>query len=220
MKKNIAIVAGGDSSEYIISLKSAEGVYSFIDRSQYNTYIVSMVGSLWQVEFSDTEKILIDKNDFSFTHEGVKTTFDFAYIMIHGTPGENGLLQGYFELIGLPYSSSNVLSSAMTFNKFCCNNYLKGFGVKVSESLLLRKGQAIDNETVERVIGYPCFVKPNEGGSSFGISKVKTDADLQPAILKSFAEANEVLIESFMNGMELTCGLYKTKNNTVVFPLY
>jgi len=143
MKKNIAIVAGGDSSEVVVSLKSAAGLYSFMDKERYNVFIVTIVGKVWQLEWSDTEKIVIDKNDFSFTREGVRTTFDFAYITIHGTPGENGILQGYFELSGIPYSCCGVLAAAITFNKFACNTYLKSFGIKVAESMVLRAGQII-----------------------------------------------------------------------------
>ena len=219
MKKNIAIVAGGDSSEVVVSLKSAAGLYSFMDKERYNLFIVTIVGQTWQVECSDTEKISIDKNDFSFTRNGTKTTFDFAYITIHGTPGENGILQGYFELIGLAYSCCGVLAAAVTFNKFTCNQYLKGFGVKVSESLVLREGQTVSNEEVAQKIGFPCFVKPNVGGSSFGVTKVKTIDQLQPAIVKAFAEGNEVMIEAFMAGTEITCGIYKTKNKSQVLPV-
>jgi len=219
MKKNIAIVAGGDSSEVVVSLKSAAGLYSFIDKERYNLFIVSIVGKKWQVEWSETEKIEIDKNDFSFVRNGEKTNFDFAYITIHGTPGENGILQGYFELIGLPYSCCGVLAAALTFNKFACNTYLKSFGVRVSESLLLRAGQSVSNEEVIQKIGLPCFVKPNVGGSSFGVSKVKTAEQIQPAIDKAFAEGEEVMIEAFMSGTEITCGIYKTKKKSVVFPI-
>ncbi|MFM2291450.1 MAG: hypothetical protein RIS29_1263 [Bacteroidota bacterium] len=219
MKKNIAIVAGGDSSEVVVSLKSAAGLYSFMDKERYNVYIVTIVGKTWQVEWSETEKIAIDKNDFSFVRDGVKTTFDFAYITIHGTPGENGILQGYFELIGLPYSCCGVLAAAVTFNKFTCNQYLKGFGVKVSESMLLRVGQTASDEEVAKNIGLPCFVKPNVGGSSFGVTKVKTIDQLQPAIERAFAEGNEVMIEAFMSGTEITCGIYKTKTKTQVLPI-
>jgi len=219
MKKNIAIIAGGDSSEVVVSLKSAAGLYSFMDKERYNLYIVTIVGKTWQVEWSDTEKIAIDKNDFSFMREGEKTNFDFAYITIHGTPGENGILQGYFELIGLPYSCCGVLAAAITFNKFTCNQYLKGFGVKVSESLVLRAGQTVSNEEVAQKIGFPCFVKPNVGGSSFGVTKVKSVDQVQPAITIAFAEGNEVMIEAFMGGTEITCGVYKTKNKTQVLPV-
>lgn len=219
LKKNIAIVAGGDSSELVVSLKSAAGIKSFIDSNRYNVFIITIVGQTWQVELSDNTKSPIDKNDFSFTINNEKTKFDFAYITIHGTPGENGILQGYFDLIGLPYSCCGVLAAAITFNKFTCNQYLKGFGVKVSESIVLRKGQTIDNETVEEKIGFPCFIKPNVGGSSFGVTKVKTTEQIQPAIEKAFAEGNEVMIEAFMEGTEITCGIYKTKNKSQVLPI-
>ena len=219
MKKNIAIVAGGDSSEVVVSLKSAAGLYSFMDKERYNLFIVTIVGQTWQVEWSDTEKIAIDKNDFSFTPNGVKTNFDFAYITIHGTPGENGILQGYFDLIGLPYSCCGVLAAAITFNKFTCNQYLKGFGVKVSESLVLRAGQTVSDEEVAQKIGFPCFVKPNVGGSSFGVTKVKSIELVQPAIAHAFAEGEEVMIEAFMAGTEITCGVYKTKNKSHVLPI-
>lgn len=219
MKKNIAIVAGGDSSEVVVSLKSAAGLYSFMDKERYNLFIVTIVGQTWQLEWSDNEKITIDKNDFSFTRNGKKTNFDFAYITIHGTPGENGILQGYFELIGLPYSCCGVLAAALTFNKFTCNQYLKSFGVKVAESIVLRSGQTISEKEVAEKIGFPCFVKPNVGGSSFGVTKVKSIDQIQPAIAKAFAEGDEVMIEAFMAGTEITCGVYKTKHKSQVLPV-
>ena len=219
MKKNIAIVAGGDSSEVVVSLKSASGLNSFIDKERYNVFIVTIVGKIWQVELSEKEKIVLDKNDFSFSKNRVKTVFDFAYITIHGTPGENGILQGYFDLIGIPYSCCGVLAAALTFNKFTCNTYLKGFGVKVAESLVLRSGQSILNEDIQDKIGIPCFVKPNVGGSSFGVTKVKSMDQVQPAIAKAFAEGEEVMIEAFLSGTEITCGIYKTKLKTQVLPV-
>jgi D-alanine-D-alanine ligase len=219
MKKNIAIVAGGDSSEVVVSLKSAAGIYSFMDKDRYNLYIVTIVGQLWQVEISETEKLAIDRNDFSFVQNGSKVCFDFAYITIHGTPGENGILQGYFDLIGMPYSCCGVLAAAVTFNKFTCNQYLKGFGVKVSESMVLRKGQTVTSQEVADKLGFPCFVKPNVGGSSFGVTKVKTLAEVQPAIEKAFAEGEEVMIEAFLAGTEITCGIYKTKQKSLVLPI-
>ena len=218
-KRTIAIVAGGDSSELPVSLRSAQGIYSFIDKERYNLYIVEMQGNRWEVVLPSGEKTPIDRNDFSFTENGEKKNFDFAYITIHGTPGENGLLQGYFDLIGIPYSSCNVLVSAMTFNKFTCNQYLKGFGIRVSESMILRKGFEILDEEVINKVGLPCFIKPNAGGSSFGVTKVKTKEQIQPAIEKAFGESDEVMIEAFMQGTEITCGCYKTKDKEVVFPI-
>lgn len=219
MKRTIAIVAGGDSSELPVSLRSAQGIYSFMDKERYNLYIVEMEGRRWEVVLPDGSKTPIDRNDFSFVEGGEKKNFDFAYITIHGTPGENGILQGYFDLIGIPYSTCGVLTSAMTFNKFTCNQYLKGFGIRVSESLILRKGFEITDKEVTGKIGLPCFIKPNAGGSSFGVTKVKTQEDIQPAIEKAFKESDEVIIEAFMKGTEVTCGCYKTKDKEVVFPI-
>lgn len=219
MKRTIAIVAGGDSSELPVSLRSAQGIYSFMDKEKYNLYIVEMQGLRWEVQLPDGNKAPIDRNDFSFLLNGEKINFDFAYITIHGTPGEDGKLQGYFDLLQIPYSSCNVLVSALTFNKFSCNQYLKGFGVKVSESVMLREGQSITDDAVVEKIGLPCFIKPNLGGSSFGVTKVKAKEQIQPAIKKAFDEAKEVIIEAFMQGTEITCGCYKTKNKEQVFPI-
>ena len=219
MKRTIAIVAGGDTSELPVSLRSAQGIYSFMDKEKYNLYIVEMQGLRWEVQLPDGNKAPIDRNDFSFLLNGEKIKFDFAYITIHGTPGEDGKLQGYFDLLQIPYSSCNVLVSALTFNKFACNQYLKGFGVKVSESVMLREGQSITDDAVVEKIGLPCFIKPNLGGSSFGVTKVKTKEQIQPAIKKAFDEAKEVIIEAFMQGTEITCGCYKTKNKEQVFPI-
>ena len=219
MKKNIAIVAGGNSSEVVVSLKSANGLYSFMDKNRYNLYIVTLVGKEWNVIVDEKTKVTIDKNDFSFTLNTKKTTFDFAYITIHGTPGENGILQGYFDLIGLPYSCCGVLAAAITFNKYTCNQYLKGFGINVAKSILLRKNETISNQNVISTIGFPCFIKSNVGGSSFGVTKVKEEKEIQPAIKKAFDEGEEVIIESFLKGTEVTCGMYKTKEKTTVFPI-
>lgn len=219
MKRNIAIVAGGDTSEYEVSLRSAKGIYSFIDKERYNLYIVRVHKSEWKVVMDDKDVADVDKNDFSFTKDGIKTKFDFAYITIHGTPGEDGRLQGYLDMMGIPYSNCGVLASSMTYDKFVCNHYLEAFGVRIAESLCLRKGQKISDEDVVGKIGLPCFIKPNLGGSSFGVTKVKTEEEIQPAIEKAFSEADEVIIEAFMKGTELTCGCYKTKEKSVVFPV-
>lgn len=218
-KKVIAIVAGGDSSECEVSLRSAAGLNSFIDSDKYIKYIVTIVGKTWQVELPDGRQLPIDKNDFSFLLDNKKITFDFAYITIHGTPGENGILQGYFRLIGLPFSCCDVLQAALTFDKYACNNYLKSFGFKVAESIVLRPGETIDNTTVANKMGFPCFIKPSVGGSSFGVTKVKTIDQIQPAIAKAFAEGDEVMIEAFLSGTEVTSGMYKTKTKSVIFPI-
>ncbi|MDR1544065.1 MAG: D-alanine--D-alanine ligase [Prevotellaceae bacterium] len=218
MKKIIAIVAGGDSSECGVSLKSAKGLMGFIP-SDYEKYIVTVIGKNWNVQMTENEQITIDKNDFSFVKNGKKIIFDFAYITIHGTPGENGVLQGYFDLIGLPYSCCGVLAAALTFDKFACNNFLKNFDINVSPSMLFKNNQNIDNEQIIEKLGLPIFVKPSNGGSSFGITKVKDKNQLQEAINKAFAEDCKVIIESFISGTEVTCGMYKTKEKNVIFPV-
>ena len=230
MKRNIAIIAGGDSSESEVSRRSAAGIESFLaDQKQYTTTIVLLRGNDWKALIKSQEPgtknqdewAEIDKNDFSYTYNGVKHTFDFAYITIHGTPGENGVLQGYLDMIGLPYSCCGVLAAAMTFNKYTCNHYLKGFGVKVAESVLLRrnKEQGTRSQDIVAQVGLPCFIKTNVGGSSFGVTKVKTLEEVKPAIEKAFAEGDEVICEAFMKGIEITCGAYKTKDKAVAFPI-
>ena len=219
MKRTIAIVCGGDTSEIIVSLRSAQGIYSFIDKEKYSLYIVEMEGLRWEVRLPDESKVPVDRNDFSFLMDGKKTTFDFAYITIHGTPGEDGRLQGYFDMMHIPYSCCGVLAAALTYDKFACNQYLKGYGVRIAEALLLRQGQCVSDEDVVEKIGLPCFIKPSLGGSSFGVTKVKTKEQIQPAITKAFDEAREVLVEAFMDGTEITCGCYKTKDKSVVFPI-
>lgn len=218
IKRNIAIVCGGDSSEHDVSMRSADGLYSFFDKERYNVYIVDIKGQDWHVEFNDRENIQIDKNDFSFILDGRMVEFDYAYITIHGTPGENGLMQGYFDLLHLPYSTSGVLVEAMTFDKYVLNNYLRGFGVRVADSILLRRGDEYDEDAIEKRLGMPCFVKPAADGSSFGVSKVKNSDQLAPALRVAFMESDEVMIERYMKGTEISIGCYKTKKKSVVFP--
>ena len=221
LKRTIAIVCGGDSSEHDVSLRSAQGIYSFFDKDRYQVYIVDIKGLDWHVELPDGTTTKIDRNDFSFQEDGKKKTFDYAYITIHGTPGENGLLQGYFDLIGMPYSTSSVLVEALTFDKFVLNQYLRGYGVSVAESLLIRKGyeELVSDDEIEECIGMPCFVKPAADGSSFGVSKVKNKDQLAPAIRKAMMESPEVMVESFLDGTEITQGIYKTSEKTVLFPI-
>jgi len=220
-KKNIAIVCGGDSSEYEVSIRSAEGLYNAFDHERYNIHIVVIRGTDWYVKLTDGNKVQIDRNDFSFTLNGNKVGFDYAYITIHGTPGENGILQGYFDLIGLPYSTSSVLVESLTFNKYMLNNYLRSFGVRVADSILLLKDvdRSITEDDIEHQLGMPCFVKPTDDGSSFGVTKVKNKSQLAPAIENAFKQFNQVMIEHFLDGTEVTVGCYKTKNKSVVFPV-
>jgi D-alanine-D-alanine ligase len=221
LKRNIAIVCGGDSSEHDVSLRSAKGLYSFFDKDKYNVYLVDVKGVDLQVELPGGVTTPIDRNDFSFVEDGKAKLFDYAYITIHGTPGENGLLQGYFDLIRLPYSTSGVLVEAMTFDKFVLNQYLRSYGVSVADSLLIRKGyeQLVSDDEIEERIGMPCFVKPASDGSSFGVSKVKNKDQLAPAIRKAMMESPEVMVEQYLEGTEITQGVYKTKNKAVLLPI-
>lgn len=220
LKRTIAIVCGGDSSEHDVSMRSAQGLYSFFDKERYDVYIVEMKGYDWRVELADGTWAPIDRNDFSFMGNGKFVQFDYAYITIHGTPGENGILQGYFELIHLPYSTSGVLVEAMTFDKFVLNQYLRGYGVSVADSLLIRKGYEtlVSDDEIEEKIGMPCFVKPAADGSSFGVSKVKNKDQLAPAIRKAIMESDDVMVEKFIEGTEISIGCYKTREKSVVFP--
>lgn len=218
LKRNIAIVCGGDSSEHDVSMRSAQGIYSFFDKERYNVYIVDVKGQDWHVQLANDTIAQIDKNDFTFVCDGKVVEFDYAYITIHGTPGENVLMQGYFDLLHVPYSTSGVLVEAMTFDKYVLNNYLRGFGVNVADSILVRRGEEIDENEVARRLGMPCFVKPAADGSSFGVSKVKEPDQLAAALRVAFMESNEVMIERYMQGTEISIGCYKTKEKSVVFP--
>ncbi len=220
IKRTIAIVCGGDSSEHEVSLRSAQGLYSFFDKERYNVYIVVVRGLDWHVNLQDGTTAPIDRNDFSFMENGKLVQFDYAYITIHGTPGENGILQGYFELVHVPYSTSGVLVEALTFNKFVLNQYLRGYGVLVADSLLIRKGYEalVSDDEIEERIGMPCFVKPAADGSSFGISKVKNKDQLAPAIRKAVLECEDVMVERAIEGTEISIGCYKTREKSVVFP--
>ena len=201
MKRKIAIIAGGDSSEHDVSLRSAASIKSWLDPERYDAEIVELQGA----DLKTLNRI---------------TEFDYAYITIHGTPGENGLLQGFLDIMHIPYSCCGVLAAAMTFNKYTCNHYLKQFGITISTSILLRKGCV--RPTAEEIImevGLPCFIKSNVGGSSFGCTKVKSLEDVEPAIAAAFKEGDEVICEAFMQGTEITCGVYKTSQRRVALPI-
>lgn len=206
LKRTIAIVCGGDSSEHDVSMRSAQGLYSFFDKDKYDVYIVDVKGIDWHVDFQNGDVAKIDKNDFSFLKDGKLVMFDYAYITIHGQPGENGPMQGYFDLIHLPYSTCSLLIEAMTFDKYVLNNYLRGFGIKVADSILLRREDTVDEQAIEAQLGMPCFVKPANDGSSFGVSKVKNADQLAPALRVAFMESNEVMVESYLEGREVLTG--------------
>ena len=220
-KRTIAIVCGGDSSEYEVSLRSAQGLNNFFDHNRYNIFIVVVKGLYWHVNLPDGNTIAIDKNDFSFTDNGKKVKFDYAYITIHGTPGENGIIQGYFDLLRVPYSTCSVLVEALTFDKFALVNYLRAFNVNVADSVLLRRGeeQLYSPADIQQLVGMPCFVKPVADGSSFGVTKVKSADQLAAALEKAFLQCDSVMAERYLDGTEVTVGCYKTRDKCVVFPV-
>lgn len=217
--KNIAIVCGGDSSEAEVSLKSGANLKSMMSSDKYASFIVFMKATYWAVRIDGREDIAIDKSDFSFVLDGSKVTFDCAYITIHGTPGENGILQSYFELIQMPYTSCNVFVSSLTFNKFACKSFLKEFDIPSADAMMVRKGDVINPDAILLRLGSPCFVKPNNAGSSFGVSKVKSAKEIIPALEKAFEEDDEVIIEQFLSGTEVTNGVYKVNGKTTVLPI-
>ena len=219
MKKNIAVVYGGDSSEFVVSVKSSKNVFESIDPTIYNVWKVQMKGLDWDVFEGDEVISSIDKSDFSFIKNGEKIQFDFAYITIHGTPGEDGKLQGYFDLVKIPYSTCGVYSSALTFNKYFCSNYLRNFNVPMAKSVRLFKGDTINPDKLVEELGLPVFVKPNAGGSSFGVTKVKEKAQLQEALELAMKESSDILVEEFIEGKEFTCGLVKLSDQKILFPV-
>jgi D-alanine-D-alanine ligase len=216
--KTIAIAAGGDSSEFEISVKSAEGVKNALS-TKYELYIIMIRGTNWYWEDAKGRYHNIDKNDFTLKVDDTRIKFDAVFIAIHGTPGENGLLQGYFDMMKIPYTSCNAFCSTLTFNKQATKLYLKEYGIEMADAILIRKDEEVDAGAVIHRTGLPCFVKPNDSGSSFGVSKVKSREDLLPAIEMAFRESKEVLIEAFMNGREVACGVVKSKNRKMVLPV-
>jgi D-alanine-D-alanine ligase len=218
MKRNIAVIAGGNSSEREVSLRSANTVLEHLDKELYNPYLVEIKGNSMTVITNGTNTP-VDLNDFSFSKDGEKVKFEYAYIIIHGTPGENGILEGYLKMLDIPHSTCGVLASALTFNKFMLNQFLKIFGIRIADSIMLRKGDTITAADVVEKIGLPCFIKPSDGGSSFGTTKVKEPEQIEEAIAAAFNESDEIMIEQFMQGTEVTNGYYKTKQREVMLPV-
>jgi len=219
MKKNIAVVYGGDSSEFGVSVKSSKNVFESIDATIYNVWKVQMKGLNWEVFQDDQVIASVDKNDFSFVRNSEKIIFDFAYITIHGTPGEDGKLQGYFDMVKIPYSTCGVYSSALTFNKYFCSNYLRNFNVPMAKSIRLFKRDQVEARQLIEKLGLPLFVKPNAGGSSFGVTKVKEKEQLLEALQTALNESSDILIEEFIEGPEFTCGLVKLSDQELIFPV-
>ncbi len=219
MKTNIAILAGGDSGEYDISIKSANMIQQNLDSHFFQSKVIHIKGKNWTYETSDGLHINIDKNDFTLTIDDKKECFDFVYIAIHGTPGENGILQGYFELLKIPYIGSDVLTSALTFNKNYCNRVVRSYGVRTAESVHLFKNETYKADVILKITGLPCFVKPCNSGSSVGMSKVNQIEELEPAIKLAFQHDDQILIEEFIKGREITCGVMRQRNNLMVLPI-
>lgn len=220
MKKiHIAVIAGGDSSEYVVSVKSAANVFGAIDRDKFIPWLVSMRNGAWSVLENEEPVATVDRGDFSFRINGEKINPEYAYIMIHGTPGEDGILQGYFETMGIPYSTCGVQSSALTFNKNFCNNYLRSFGIRMAKSRRLVAGEPYETSDLVAGLGLPLFVKPSAGGSSFGVTKVKKEEELAAAIAKALDESPEALVEQFIDGQEFTCGVVDTGKRKLVLPV-
>ncbi len=216
--KNVAVVCGGYSKEEVVSIKSANQIVQVIDATKFKVFTVVISKTGWFVKTHNGD-LPIDKNDFSFILNDVKIKIDVVFMAIHGTPGEDGKLQSYFEMLNVPVTTSNSFVSALTFNKYATKAYLKDFGVLSAKSVLLRKADDFSETEILESLGLPVFVKPNSGGSSFGITKVKEVKQLMAAINKAFLEDNEVIIEQFIDGQEFTCGVFVSKNENMVLPI-
>ena len=217
--KNIAIIMGGCSSEYEISLKSGAVVYEMLDNSKFKGYSVHIFKDKWVYVDEDNTEFPIDKNDFSVTVKGTKITFDCVFNAIHGSPGEDGFMQAYFKLINLPQTSCSMYQASLTFNKRDCLSTLKPYGILTADSYYLNLGDAINETEIIEKVGLPCFVKANKAGSSFGITKVHKKEDLKEAIAIAFKEDDEIIIESFLDGTEVSVGVIKYKGETKVLPI-
>lgn len=214
----IAVVCGGYSGEAKVSMKSADMIMSNIDATRFDAYQIVISPEKW-VMLKDGSEYPVNRDDFSVNFQGEKIKFDAVFNIIHGTPGEDGKLMGYFDMLGIKYNNSGVLTSAITFNKDVCNNLLKHKGVKAAQSFLFKRGQTIDAESIEKTVDYPLFIKPNKGGSSIGTSKVYNRDEFHNAMNIAFAEDDEVLVEEFIQGREITCGLFKYNGEILTFPI-
>ncbi|MFN8299827.1 MAG: D-alanine--D-alanine ligase [Chitinophagales bacterium] len=220
MKKNIAVITGGEASEVGISLKSAGVVCKHLNKDKYNVFKVVIDGNDWYVERDNPVKLYVDKNDFSFTVEGHKIKFDAVFVAIHGTPAEDGKLQGYFDMLKIPYNCCGVLQAALTFDKLRCKEYLAAFGVRTGKGVLLkREDWKKSGQTLSVDLPLPVFVKPNKNGSSYGAAKVSEAADLAPAIANAFNYDDEILVEEYLKGTEVTCGVIRVNGKITALPI-
>ena len=216
--QKIAVVCGGYSGEAEVSMRSAAMVMEHIDLTLYSPVKIVIQKNRWFAEWKGAEWE-VNRNDFSVMLDGEIHQFDGAFIIVHGTPGENGLLQGYFEMLGIPYTTGDVLNMSITFNKKATTTFLKSLGFSVAESVVLYKNEEWNADSILQRVGLPCFVKPNNGGSSIGTSKVKELGQLMPAIEKAFKEDGQVIIESFLNGTEVTCGVIQWEGKVQALPM-
>ena len=216
--KNVAVIEGGYSNEKAVSIKSAKTVFDNLDRSKFDPTRVLIDENEWTA-YDEDGRYTIDKNDFSFIKNNQKVQFEYAFIVIHGTPGEDGKLQGYLDMIGLPYNTSSAAITSLTFQKFHCNRYLSTFGIHVADAVLIKKGDEINEQEILNKVCLPCFVKPTDAGSSFGVSKVKEADQLLDAINYAFEHGEEVIIEAFIKGRELTNGVYRNEEGIQVLPI-
>ena len=219
MKKNIAIIMGGYSSEVDISLNSGAVVYQNLSKEKYNPYKIHILKNKWVLVDDFNKEYPINKHDFSAEIDGKKITFHCVFNAIHGSPGENGSILAYLELLGLKHTSAPFYQMALTFNKRDCLSVVKQYGIKTANSYYLDKGDIIDVDSIIKKVGLPCFVKPNNAGSSFGISKVKTKNEMLPAIEKAYNEDSQILIEAFLDGTEVSIGVINYNNKTTVLPM-
>lgn len=220
MKKlHIALLAGGNSSERGIALQSAAQIASALDSEKYDVKVVDLHHRSWSYKAPDGRVHEVDKNDFSIEIDGVKRLFDYALVIIHGTPGENGMLQGYLEMMGVPHSSCSTTSSVITFDKISTKRAVRDCGVNLARELFIRRGEQIDEKQIVSELGLPLFVKPNASGSSFGVTKVNSEDEIQKAVELAFTESDEVLVEEAIIGREMACGILVTKKKTLLFPI-
>ena len=219
MVRNIALMTGGDSSEWQIALQGAENIGNALDRSRYSPYTIVLRNGHWTYTAPDGTKSELDRNDFTLPVAGRKIKLDYALIVIRGTPGEDGRLQGYLDMMGIPYSSCGFVSSVLTFDKAACKRAVAGSGIHLAKEILLNKTSEIDPAAIIAELGLPLFVKPNASGSSFGVTKVKKQNELLPAITEAFKESDQVLMEEFIEGREISCGVMIAGGKEYIFPI-
>ncbi|MCF8308026.1 MAG: D-alanine--D-alanine ligase [Bacteroidales bacterium] len=219
MKTRVAIIAGGDSGEYEVSISSAASVSEQLDKAVYDVYTIYMQKTDWYHQDEKAGKVQVDKNDFSIVLNGERIRFDIAFILIHGTPGEDGKLQGYFELMGIPYTTSDLFTSTLTFKKSFTKHVARALDISISKSIYLSSVDSRSPQDLINELGLPCFVKPNKGGSSVGVTKVKDQNELESAIRRAFEEDDEILVEEYLEGTEINCGMYMSRDEIVPLPL-